>query len=137
VVKDKLETLKMTLSHNKNFVGFMGPRTFSVLKVDPQARKGKYLNSLSSILERNERSKLAEMVTAEPALIRGKYRLDFGGKVKIPTSKNFILLKGEAQALLFGKVNPDTYLMEISYPLTPFEAFGVCLTSLDSKLGVS
>jgi len=115
----------------------MGPRTFNVTKVDPKAKKGKYLNSLDSILERNERSKLIEMTTAQPVLVRGKYRLDFEGKMKIPSSKNFILKQGDHQALLFGKINKDTYFVEVSYPLSLFEAFGVCLTSLDSKLLVS
>lgn len=45
--------LKLLINYDKNFVGFMGPRTFSATKVDPNAKKGKYLNSLSSILERN------------------------------------------------------------------------------------
>lgn len=115
----------------------MGPRSFSAVKVDPKAKKGKYLNSLASILERNERSKLIEMTTAQPTLLRGKYRLDFGGKVRVPSSKNFILKQGQMQSLLFGKVAKDTYIMQVSYPLSPFEAFGLCLTSLDSKLMVS
>lgn len=29
--------------------------------------------------------------TEEPVLVRGKYRLDFGGKVRVPSAKNFIL----------------------------------------------
>ena len=127
----------MTVDYDKNFVGFMGPRAFSAAKVDPKAKKGKYVNSLASIIERNERSKLIVMKTAEPTLIRGKYRLDFGGKVRVPSSKNFILNHGSEQSLLFGKVDKDSYLMEVGYPLSPFEAFGVCLTSLDSKLMVS
>ena len=77
------------------------------------------------------------MTTAQPVLVRGKYRLDFEGKMKIPSSKNFILKQGDHQALLFGKINKDTYFVEVSYPLSLFEAFGVCLTSLDSKLLVS
>ena len=77
------------------------------------------------------------MTTAEPTLVRGKYRLDFDGKVRVPSSKNFILKQDMNQSLLFGKVAKDTYIMEVSYPLSPFEAFGICLTSLDSKLMVS
>ena len=103
--------LKLQVNYNKNFVGFMGPRSFSAVKVDPMAKKGKYLNSLASLLERNERSKLLEMMTAEPNLVRGKYRLDFGGKVRVPSSKNFILNYNEHQSLLFGKVAKDTYIM--------------------------
>lgn len=40
-------------------------------------------------------------------LVRGKFRLDFQGKVRIPSSKNFILEgteKTKGHSLLFGKV---------------------------------
>ena len=40
----------MVVDYNKNIGGFMGPRTFSITKVDPQAKKGKYVNNLASIL---------------------------------------------------------------------------------------
>lgn len=99
--------------------------------------------------------------TEEPVLVRGKYRLDFGGKVRVPSAKNFILegiplrkekgMKVEeyeeeeereerviaTRSLLFGKVSDNCYRMEVAYPLTVFEAFGICLTSLDRKLMVN
>ena len=52
-------------------------------------------------------------------LIRGKYRLDFGGSVRIPSSRNFILgNKNRACNLLFGKVSQDRYVLEVSYPFS-------------------
>jgi hypothetical protein len=83
---------------------------------------------------------LLKLQTVEPVLIRGKYRLNFDGKVRIPSSKNFIL-EGDAltkgNSLLFGKISEDCYMMEVAYPLTIFEGFGICLTSLDSKIMVN
>jgi hypothetical protein len=90
----------------------MGPRTFKVLKVNPTASTGKYNSSLSAVLERNERSKLLELTTTQPTIKRGKYRLDFKGKVKVPSSKNFILKDPkDSQSLLFGKINDNTYIL--------------------------
>jgi hypothetical protein len=66
---------------------------------------------------------LAELATAKPILKKGKFRMDFGGKVKIPSAKNFILEYLAAKdkrkrCLLFGKVAEDKYIMQVEYPLT-------------------
>jgi len=42
-------------------------------------------------LENNQHSKLITLETVQPNLKNGKYRLDFKGKAKIASSKNFIL----------------------------------------------
>lgn len=98
------------------------------------------MNSLSAVMQRNERSKLVELRTSKPALIRGKYRLDFQGKVRVPSSRNFLLegtKRTKGHSLLFGKVSQDCYIVEVGYPLSVQDAFGVCLSSLDSKLMVN
>ena len=38
------------INYNKNIGGLMGLRTFSITKVNPESKKGKYLNSLQSVL---------------------------------------------------------------------------------------
>lgn len=68
--------------------------------------------------------------------------MDFGGKVKVPSAKNFILEflasnNNRKRCLLFGKIAEDKFIMQVEYPLTIYEAFGICLTSLDSKLMVN
>jgi hypothetical protein len=80
----------MTVSYEKNIIGFNGPRSSKVTKLNPEV-KAKLKNNLAAVLERNEKSKLLELATAKPILKKGKYRLDFGGKVKLPSAKNFIL----------------------------------------------
>lgn len=81
------------------------------------------------------------MKTAVPILKKGKYRLDFEKKAKIPSAKNFILEREEGEAsknaILFCKVQEDVYLVEISYPLSVLEAFAICLSSLDAKMMVN
>jgi hypothetical protein len=49
--------------------------------------------------------------------------MDFCGKVKMASAKNFILDfvagKGERRrSLLFGKTAEDKYIMQVEYPLT-------------------
>ena len=127
------ELLDMTVSYQTSFAGLQGPRQFSAVKIDPRARHI-HGRDLAGVVSSNEKSKLAVMQTACPTLNRGKYRLDFGGKARKPSAKNFILEQGGRQCLLFAKAKEDMFIAEVSYPLTLLEAFGVCLASLDSKL---
>jgi len=63
------------------------------------------------------------------------YILDFGGRVTQPSVKNFILGykdNEEKIVLTFGKVGDDDFTMDFTYPLTPLQAFGICLSSFDA-----
>ncbi|XP_020265803.1 tubby-like protein 4 isoform X2 [Asparagus officinalis] len=57
---------------------------------------------------------------------------------KIQTSvKNFQLTmeeKGKQTLLQFGKIGKSKYVMDYRYPLTGYQAFCICLASIDSKL---
>merc|ERR1712060_1009511 len=83
---------------------------------------------------------------------KGEYQLNFHGRVRCPSVNNFILEnifrkpqqeEGEDQGndhvdvgeehLLFGKVEENTYALDFCYPLSPIQAFGICLSSLDRK----
>ena len=135
-VRGGVESLRVKISYEKNIIGFMGPRSFRVVKVDPSVAQEKYGAGLAAVLERNERSKLVELTTVRPRMVRGRYRLDFGGRVRVPSAKNFILGEGLG-SVLFGGVGVDRYVVEVGYPFSLFEAFGVCLSSLDSKMLVN
>lgn len=37
-------------------------------------------------------------------------------------------------AMQFGRVGPDTFSMDVQYPLSIFQAFAVCLTAFDPKI---
>ncbi len=45
-----METLRLNIKYRKNIIGFMGPRTFSVVKVDPAVCKERYGLNLASVL---------------------------------------------------------------------------------------
>jgi hypothetical protein len=83
--------MQLLINYNKNIIGFAGLRSLRAVKLNPELKNQKYFSTLNNALERNEKSKLIELSTAQPTLKKGKYRLDFRGKVKLPSSKNFIL----------------------------------------------
>ncbi|KAJ0984252.1 hypothetical protein J5N97_002608 [Dioscorea zingiberensis] len=72
-----------------------------------------------------------------------RYELDFRERAgrpmpRIQTSvKNFQLTmeeKGRQTILQLGKIGKSKYLMDYRYPLTGYQAFCICLSSIDSKL---
>ena len=107
-------------------------------KQDPAYRK-KHKYSITEKVNANKPIGLTLMKTLAPTLHNGKYRIDFHGLAKMPSNKNFILSFGEESKewLLLGKQKGNAFLMEVRYPLTVLEAFGLCLSSLDSKILVN
>ncbi|KAL3503109.1 hypothetical protein ACH5RR_037558 [Cinchona calisaya] len=72
--------------------------------------------------------------------------LNFHGRVKVASVKNFQLVatvdqslpggKGdEGTVLQFGKVGDNTFTMDYRQPLSAFQAFAICLTSFGTKPG--
>merc|ERR1711865_347588 len=61
--------------------------------------------------------------------------LDFKGRVTLGSVKNFQLVSSddlEGQVYLqFGKVGQDEFTMDFTAPLTPVQAFSICLSSLE------
>ncbi|KAG8058271.1 hypothetical protein GUJ93_ZPchr0002g24417 [Zizania palustris] len=75
--------------------------------------------------------------------ITKRYELDFreragrmGYKVQA-SMKNFQMTleeNGKETILQLGKIEKSKYIMDFRYPLTGYQAFCICLTSIDSKL---
>ncbi|GLE07707.1 hypothetical protein PINS_up018338 [Pythium insidiosum] len=68
----------------------------------------------------------------------GAYCLDFGGRVSMASVKNFQLINTDdpsmGNILQFGRVADDMFTMDFQWPLSPFQAFAICLSSCDTKL---
>lgn len=85
----------------------------------------------------------------------GAYVLNFNGRVTMASVKNFQLVDPEEQnavvlqvcysyhgmvtlkikmALQFGRVGKDEFTMDLQWPISPFQAFAVTLSSFDSKI---
>uniref|UniRef100_H3HC00 Tubby C-terminal domain-containing protein n=1 Tax=Phytophthora ramorum TaxID=164328 RepID=H3HC00_PHYRM len=79
----------------------------------------------------------------------GGHVLDFGGRVTMPSIKNFQMMcdaLGDDTVLQFGRVScqppgPRTqckchksiFIMDVKYPLSPLQGFAICLATLDTK----
>ncbi|KAL6542314.1 Tubby-like F-box protein 5 [Orobanche minor] len=73
--------------------------------------------------------------------------LNFKGRVTVASVKNFQLVAavdepwvvdvptGEQEKVMlqFGKIGKDIFTMDYRYPLSAFQAFGICLSSFDTK----
>ena len=101
-------------------------------------------------VEVHEQAQLISLRTKKPVWSskHEAWCLDFGGRVKRASKKNFILVAepgredleeefGVNEALLlFGKVNDERFSLDYRYPLSPVQALGVALTTFASKLAV-
>jgi tubby and related proteins len=64
--------------------------------------------------------------------------LNFGGRVKLPSVKNFILINESnptENLVLFGRVDKHEFNLDFQYPISPFQAFSFALSSLVFKWG--
>jgi tubby-related protein 1 len=67
----------------------------------------------------------------------GAYCLNFNKRVTEASVKNFQLVvdTDEEQVVLqFGKVGDTVFTCDFMWPLTPVQAFAICLSSFDNKL---
>ena len=64
--------------------------------------------------------------------------LNFGGKVKKASIKNFILEDNDNPdnvRMLFGKIDDNDFRMDIGNPLSPFIGLAIALSAFGSKIG--
>lgn len=67
----------------------------------------------------------------------GAYVLNFSGRVTMASVKNFQLVDPDEQnavILQFGRVGKDQFTMDMQWPMSPFQAFAVTMSSFDSKI---
>ncbi|KAJ3338503.1 ATP-binding cassette sub- G member 5 [Gonapodya sp. JEL0774] len=61
--------------------------------------------------------------------------LNFGGRVTMPSIKNFQLIADSDENLVlmqFGRCGPDYFTMDVRHPMTPMDALGVALSTFDA-----
>ncbi|GAB5354862.1 hypothetical protein AAMO2058_000155800 [Amorphochlora amoebiformis] len=64
------------------------------------------------------------------------YCLNFHGRVTLPSVKNFQVSNADNEehvVLQFGKVGEHEFTLDLTYPLSPLQAFAVALSSFDNK----
>jgi hypothetical protein len=74
------------------------------------------------------------------------YVLDFKGRTKVPSKKNFIItheagnkqmeedFEGVPQVLRHGKLSKSRFSVDFHYPISPMVALAICVTSFHNKL---
>lgn len=68
----------------------------------------------------------------------GAYVLNFNKRVTEASVKNFQLISAtdpETVYLQFGRVGKEVFNLDFRFPISPFQAFTMCLSSFDYKLG--
>ena len=152
--KDYADTVRCELgcvSYETNVLGSRGPRRMQVCinKIDEETNKPmkrwqpvhsdeqmithlRETHSLSNFLVRmkNKEPKWNDQLDA--------YVLNFNGRVTMASVKNFQLVvendSDERIILQFGRVSKDEFTMDLDWPMSPMQAFCICLSSFDSKL---
>jgi hypothetical protein len=67
----------------------------------------------------------------------GAYVLNFSGRVTMASVKNFQLVDPDEQNVIilqFGRVGKDQFTMDMQWPMSPYQAFAITMSSFDSKI---
>ncbi|KAJ1656657.1 hypothetical protein IWQ61_003810 [Dispira simplex] len=65
------------------------------------------------------------------------YVLNFNGRVVLASVKNFQIVSANSLdyiVLQCGRVSGNTFTLDFQYPITPLQAFGIALCSIDDKI---
>lgn len=69
-----------------------------------------------------------------PTFENGCYRLNFGGRVSVPSVKNFqmaINSNPNEVYIQFGKVSTDRFHLDFRSPISPFQAFSIAIAQFN------
>ena len=116
-------------------------KLYSIVDID---RDG-YIVPPTEAIEVNENDKFQILGNKSPTFVRGSYRLNFGGRVLLPSVKNFQLcevnsckIKKDVDItdlsdimLQFGKVDANDFHLDFKGSVTPFQAFGIMLAQFN------
>ena len=63
--------------------------------------------------------------------------LDFKGRVKRPSVKNFILTDeaGKEDYIVFGRCDDASFILDVKWPLSLYQAFALAIASIANKYG--
>ena len=62
--------------------------------------------------------------------------LNFNGRAKKASIKNFILEAfSKEELMMLGKIDEDSFRVDVAHPLNSFIGFGIALSSFGSKIG--
>ncbi|XP_006818372.1 tubby-related protein 3-like [Saccoglossus kowalevskii] len=132
--------------YDTNVLGFKGPRKMTVvipgMNLDHDRVPVKPRNDRESLVERwktKQMENLLELHNKTPVWNDDtqSYVLNFHGRVTQASVKNFQIVHDndvDYIVMQFGRVAEDVFTMDYNYPMCAVQAFGVALSSFDSKL---
>jgi len=104
----------------------------------PIPQKNKFNDPYAGLLGQLQSDQLEEgcrqLERKEPVFENGNYRLNFHGRVTVPSVKNFQLVDPRDVADVicqFGKIDDDRFHLDFKGPLNPFQAFCVTLAQFN------
>ncbi|XP_026736148.1 protein king tubby isoform X2 [Trichoplusia ni] len=132
--------------YDTNVLGFKGPRKMTVIlpgmTPDRQRVTIAPQDDSETLLERWKSQTLDDIVVLHNKTPvwndeTQSYVLNFHGRVTQASVKNFQIVhdsEPDYVVMQFGRISEDVFTMDFRYPLCALQAFGIALSSFDSKL---
>ncbi|XP_034836406.1 protein king tubby isoform X2 [Maniola hyperantus] len=132
--------------YDTNVLGFKGPRKMTVIlpgmTPDRQRVTIAPQDDSESLLERWKSQNFDDIVVLHNKTPvwndeTQSYVLNFHGRVTQASVKNFQIVhdsEPDYVVMQFGRISEDVFTMDFRYPLCALQAFGIALSSFDSKL---
>jgi tubby and related proteins len=136
----------ISIIYDTNILGFKGPRKMSVLmpgmSLDHQRVEIRPRNENGTIIEKFKRKDMNDIVELHNKTPiwneeTQSYVLNFHGRVTQASVKNFQIVHSndiEYIVMQFGKIDEEVFTCDYNYPMCAIQAFGIALSSFDSKL---
>lgn len=134
------------VNYSSNVLGSRGPRKMKVAvpRLGSDGRRSVFQpekedEGMQSRLKAGYTQDMVLMINKPPKWNEhvGAYVLNFNGRVTMASVKNFQLVTAEDHEtvlLQFGRTGKETFSMDYQWPLSPLQAFSICLSSFDFKL---
>lgn len=139
-------SLPIHFLQDTNVLGFKGPRKMTVvlpgMTPDRQRVTIAPQDDSETLLERWKSHSLDDIVVLHNKTPvwndeTQSYVLNFHGRVTQASVKNFQIVhdsEPDYVVMQFGRISEDVFTMDFRYPLCALQAFGIALSSFDSKL---
>lgn len=137
------------VTYAPNVLGSRGPRKMqvaipavdeeNVILASQQSKSGE--EDMLQRMKGNNHKDLSYLINKPPRWNEqvGAYVLNFSGRVTMASVKNFQLVdpnenEQDAVILQFGRVGKDQFTMDMQWPMSPYQAFAITMSSFDSKI---
>ena len=89
-------------------------------------------NKMIDSIKRKTTTGIKVYTAKEPAFERGQYRLNFNGRVTMPSVKNMQIVDKDGEVFAqFGKVGEHRFHLDYKHPFNALQVFAMALTAMD------